>query len=244
MIAVEITNLFDSDIILHTCYQLIVYLQNQIHAVDKHVQISANVKQIFDVEVHDKKRVLQYINQILKFVNVLTLDKSDFSSKMALLDQEKLLQHKKTFRNIIPAILTYIKASTQSSLRNTDRSWNDGLSACYHILDHLLDLLYPDMLLQVVQTLLSEENEVEVRRKIIDLLNKKLDSPEQFADCKESILALLGKNILLQPLAISLFRLLFPQIHSPRSLIPSPKRREIHHFQKMPWLPFNCCPES
>ncbi|KAG4072405.1 hypothetical protein HA402_004337 [Bradysia odoriphaga] len=189
VIAVEIANLFDCDIILRTCYQLIVYLQNQLSVVDKNAQ--AHFKQIFDVTVYNKKRVLQHINQILKFVNVLTLERSEFSAKMALLDKQTLLQHKKTFKNIIPAILTYIKASTQSSLRNTDRTWNDGLSACYHILDHLLDLLYPDMLLQVVQALLSEDNEVEVRRKIIDLLNKKLDSPEQFADCKQSILALL-----------------------------------------------------
>lgn len=121
------------------------------------------------------------------------MDKSEFSKKMASLDKKSLAKHKKTFEGIVPAILMFVKELSQSNIRRVEKSWIDGLGACYHILDHLLDLLYPDMLLQVVHTLLSEKNEVEVRRKIVDLLNKKLETPELFTDCKDSILSLLGK---------------------------------------------------
>lgn len=109
--------------------------------------------------------------------------------KMASLEQTSLLKHKETFKNVIPSILKFIKESSQSNTRSLY-----VLSTCYGILDHLLDLLYPDMLLQVVVSLLSEKNDIEVRRKIIDLLNKKLESPELFAGCKDSILELLSKG--------------------------------------------------
>lgn len=183
---------------METCYQLIKFSRSQLSAIDKSSTIDDNYKEIFNAEHHPPDECVRYINLILNFVNVLTLDKSVFSKKMTSLDQKELLKHKETFKNIIPAILKYIKASSRSNIRSIGKSSGDGLSACYHILDHLLDLLYPDMLLQVVKALLKEKYEIEVRRKIVDLLNKKLDSPELFADCKDSILDLLGKKFLLR----------------------------------------------
>lgn len=193
-IAIEITNLFDCDIVIETCYQLIQFAQSQFGEIDSRTELTVDLKRIFNPEYYGSNSIcVRYINVILNFITVLTMDKSEFSKKMAALDKKSLAKHKKTFEGIIPAILTFVKELSQSNIRNVEKSWIDGLGACYHILDHLLDLLYPDMLLQVVHTLLSVENEVEVRRKIVDLLNKKLETPELFTDCKDSILSLLGK---------------------------------------------------
>lgn len=192
-IAIGITNLFDCETIMETCYRLIKFSKSQLMAIDQPTKLSDHYKGIFNASSYSSHQRVLYTNLILNFVNVLTMDKLDFSTKMASLDKESLIKHKETYNKIIPDILKYIKASSQSSIRNVERSYNDGLSACYHILDHLLDLLYPDMLLRVVKDLLSENNEIEVRSKIVDLLNKKLDSPELFTDCTDSILSLLGK---------------------------------------------------
>lgn len=47
--------------------------------------------------------------------------------------------------------------------------------------------------LEVVTALLSESYEVEVREQVVDLLNRKLHSPEMLAVRDGSILSLLGK---------------------------------------------------
>lgn len=191
-IAIEITNLFDCDVIMETCYQLIKSLQSQLN--DKRSKSDNDLNMIFNAANYSKNHILRYKYLILNFISILTNDKSTFWTRMSALDQQSLLKHQETFRNIIPAILKYIKASNPSVNKNAEKS-SIGLSACYHILDHLLDLLYPDMLLKVVDTLLSEKNEVDIRIKIIDLLNKKLASPELFTGCKDSILLLLGEFI-------------------------------------------------
>lgn len=178
---------------METCYRLIKFSLSQLMAIDKRTEISNDFKSIFNPEQYSTNVHVRYINLILNFVNVLTMDKSEFAKKMVALDQESLIKHNETFSKIIPVIVKYIKASSQSSIRNIEKSWIDDLSACYHILDHLLDLLFPKQLLDVVNTLLSEKHDVEVRKKIVDLLNKKLASPELFTDCNDSIVSLLGK---------------------------------------------------
>lgn len=188
-IVVEITNLFDCEIILRTCHRLIKFLRSQLNAKVKRSEIADDLKAIFNPEHYDVKETVRYMNLMLNYINTLTMERSEFASKMASLDQASLLQHKETFKNIIPSILKFIKELIQLNVRS-----QYGLSACYGILDHLLDLLYPDMLLKVVNSLLDDENDAEVRRKIVDLLNKKLDSPNVFDDCKDSVLALLGKK--------------------------------------------------
>ncbi|KAJ6649895.1 HEAT repeat-containing protein 1 like [Pseudolycoriella hygida] len=191
-VAIEITNLFDCDVILKTCHELIKYVRSQHGAIYKGTEIDNNLKQIFNCKLYTNNQSAQYLSIILTFVNVLTMQNSRFSVKMAYLDKTSLLEHKAAFKSIIPAIIKYIKECSRSSIENVEKSWRTGgMSACFHILDNLLDLLYPDMLLRVVNALLSEENEIEVRRKLIDLLNKKLATPALFAGCKDSLLSLL-----------------------------------------------------
>lgn len=194
-IAIEIANLFDCDTVIETCYQLIKFSRTLFNAVDKGTDITDDIKRIFNAEHYDSNQCVLYIYRILNLVNGLTMDNSVFSKRMTSLDLKSLVTYKDTFKNIIPVILKLIKSLSQSKILNDENSGNDGLSACYHILDHLLELLYPDLLLQVVDALLCEKNAMVVREKIIDLLNKKLESPELFTNCKNSILSLLGKMI-------------------------------------------------
>lgn len=193
-IAMEITNLFGCDVIIETCYSLIKFLRYQLNGTNH--ETDPNFKLIFNVSHYKSSQCVLYRNMIFFFINVLTKEKSEFSTKMASLSPQSLITYKNQFQRIVPDILDYIKVSVRlkssTNQESEEKSWGDSLSHCYHILDHLLDLLYPDMLLQVVNALLCEENQAEVRIKIIDLLIKKLDTPELFADCDTSILSLLG----------------------------------------------------
>lgn len=180
-IAKDVTNLFDCDVILATCLALINFLRSQLHTK----KVDPQIKSIFNANQYSSDECMLYSNLIFYFINNITKTDSEFSTKMRSLSQESFIAYKKYFESIIPALLDYIKTT-----RNVNQP---SIMHCYHILDHLLELLYSDMLLQVVQSLLSDENKLDVRVKILDLLLKKLDSPESFTDCDDSILSLLGK---------------------------------------------------
>lgn len=112
---------------------------------------------------------------------------------IALLDDEETKSMKGFYKNLIIETLSYIPNVSSMNEKLTDsRYWKVCLTHCYDILDNAISLLSPDMF-AVVVTGLMQHNLLIIRRKIIELLNNKLQhSPEYFADCDpEKLLSLL-----------------------------------------------------
>lgn len=193
-IAVDIVNLFKCDVIIETCVKLIEFLRKQPNILDDNsMDIDQDEKSIFDAQLYSPCQRILYNNLIFNFMNILTSKNSEFATKMKELKEESLMKYQPNFEKIIPAIQEYIKTSANQTRTQKAEDWGDSLTDCYDILNHLLDLIYPDMLIKVVEVLLSEDNKAEVRTGVLELLNKKLQLPEFFPNCDKSILSLLGK---------------------------------------------------
>lgn len=190
-IAIDITNQFDCYVIMEACTKLIQFLHSQLNEDNKiQNKIGETFKRTFNVSSDQR---LLYNNMILHFLNILTGRGSEFYTKLVSL-HEWPNEHNVDVASIIWYIIHYIKASVNSSTTNgncgdykfclnyinaslnsssTNEDCSGYVTKCCQILCHLLDLR-PDKLLHVVNPLLSEENNIEVRIKILYLFNEKL----------------------------------------------------------------------
>lgn len=197
-IAVEITNQFDCITVLETVTKLVEFLYNQPmekQANGDSMDIDITDTSIFNVQSYSSHQLKHFKYSTLQYIVQLTDKTSKFVQKMAALDNETTVALKPEFKMIIVQILLYINKLTKLAAKhNEEKYWKYLLTNCYDILDQVLALIYPDMLLQVISGLLSKNNITEVRRKAIELLNRKLQLTDFFANCqKDTLLGLLGK---------------------------------------------------
>lgn len=164
-IAIDITNQFDCDVIITTCSNLITNLYSQLNST---IKIDKNCKPL---NVVTFERCVLYRYLILHFINVLTGEESEFATKMAALKPI----YKKDVELIVWDIKNYIIASVKySRIEYIEKDGVNSSSECFQILGHLLDLDSPEFFVTIVNALLSDDNDPEVRINILDLLNKKL----------------------------------------------------------------------
>lgn len=200
-IAVEITNNFDCAVILETVTRLIEFLHKQ-PSEKRHSDGSAAMDiditdtQIFNVHNYTDYQLRHFKYISLQFISQLTEPASRFVQKMAALDSAATTSLKSPFKHIIVTVLQFIGRmhKLKTSAAAAENIWKVLLTNCYDILDQVLAMIYPDMLLQVVGGLLNKNNIPEVRRKVIELLNKKLQLVDFFGTCvPDSMLSLLGE---------------------------------------------------
>lgn len=198
-IAVEICNHFDCATVLGTSTQLIELLHAQPATVptDKSATTSlaaaADDGEIFALRNFNDYQLRHFKYLTLQFVIHLTERSSGFVVKMAHLSAAETVDLKPQFKSCIVTVLQFIGKMHRLTQTN-EKIWRILLANCYDILDQVLALIYPDMLLQVVTGLLSSNNIPEVRRKALELLNKKLQQADFFAtSTEETFLRLLGE---------------------------------------------------
>lgn len=201
-IAVEISNNFDCAVILETVTRLIEFLHKQPSekrnsaASSSAMDIDITDTQIFNIHNYSDYQLRHFKYITLQFISQLTEPASRFVQKMATLDAAATSALKTHFKHIIVTVLQFIGRmhKLKISAAAAENIWKVLLTNCYDILDQVLAMIYPDMLLQVVGGLLNKNNIPEVRRKVIELLNKKLQLVDFFGTCApESMLALLGE---------------------------------------------------
>lgn len=198
-IAVEICNHFDCATVLGTCTQLIELLHQQPAAVPAASAAAATSGpsddgQIFALHNYNDYQLRHFKYLTLQFVIQLTERSSAFVLKMAHLTAAETVELKPQFKSIIVTQLQFIGQMHRLTQGDAEKIWKILLANCYDILDQVLALIYPDMLLQVVTGLLSSNNIAEVRRKALELLNKKLQQADFFTtSTQETFLRLLGK---------------------------------------------------
>lgn len=199
-VAIEITNLFDCGIVLETCTRLIDFLHKQpteksSDSDSSKMDIDITDTNIFNVPNYSNYQLRHFKYTTLQFIIRLTERTSQFVTKVASITPLETAALKTHFKHIIVTVLQFIGKVVKLAAAAEEKFWKIVLTNCYDILDHVLALIYPDMLLQVVSGLLNKNNIPEVRRKAIELLNKKLQLEDFFATCEQStLLGLLGKN--------------------------------------------------
>lgn len=198
-VAVEITNQFNCATILETCTKLMEFLHKQ--PMEKKEQSADNMdiditdRSIFNVQSYSTHQLRHFKYSTLQYIAKLTDRTSQFVQKMAALNNEETTALKPQFKQIIVKVLVYIhKLTKMSAKHNEEKYWKYLLTNCYDILDQVLALIYPDMLLQVISGLMSKNNITDVRRKAIELLNKKLQLTDFFVNCNQcTLLEFLGE---------------------------------------------------
>lgn len=202
-IALGLTQEFDCQTIVITSTKIVQFLQklpmnkptgNDTDSVHKDVALLFNVNSYTNTHFRHYKYIL------LTFVSNLT-SSIQFINKVAVLSEDKNQQMKSLYQNAIIQILVFIPEVSKTT-EQTDSAdakllkyWKVMLHNCYDILDNVISLLSPNTLLFVLKGLLSHKL-IGVRRKVIDLLNNKLqNSPEFLAEVDEdNLIALLGKS--------------------------------------------------
>lgn len=196
-IAIEIINQFDCAVVLETCTRLIDFLHQQPNEKPSSLQMDymdITDRSIFNVRNYSNYQLRHFKYTTLQFIIRLTERTSRFVTKVASIDAAETAALKTNFKHIIVTVLQFIGKVVKIAAAAEEKFWKIILTNCYDIMDHVLALIYPDMLLQVVSGLLNKNNIPEVRRKAIELLNKKLQLQDFFATCEQStLLGLLGK---------------------------------------------------
>ncbi|CRL02641.1 CLUMA_CG015914, isoform A [Clunio marinus] len=189
-IALAITKEFDVRTILDASTSLIVHLkelpmfiENKPHTRAINVE---DVNVIFNLKTHSDFQLRHFKYLVLQFLKNL-LSSPEVSLKVSRLSYEMKLEMKREFQAIILNMLTLIpeisKAINHQKMKSFEKSWHAILQNAFDILEASIELLAPDMLLVVVGNLFLHEF-LLVRKKIIELLNRKLED-DYFNECND-----------------------------------------------------------
>lgn len=198
-IASSLTKEFDCETIIITATKLVNFLQKLPinKPTNESEKPSADVLVLFNPDSCSKKQFRHFKYEIVKFINTLT-SSVEFVNKVALLTDDETKSMKEKYQNAIISILTYIpivsKAIEQGGEGTHSDYWKALLHNCFDILENVISLLSSNLLLVVVEGLLSHKLS-SVRRRVIELLINKLQhSSEIFVDENiPQLVSLLGK---------------------------------------------------
>lgn len=206
-IALSLAKEFNAETIVTTATKIIRFVQKLPNKAaggraDNVEKLSAEIAAIFNVNACTNRDVRYFKYMCVQFVGNLT-SSTEFVNKIAQFSEDETRQMKPLYQNAIISVLTLIPDVSKAVENKVDAShvsyWKTLLHNCYDILENVISLLSPNMVLVVVEGLLSHKLP-SVRRKVIELLNNKLQfQTEFFAECdEENLIRLLGKQEWLQ----------------------------------------------
>lgn len=180
-VALAIAKEFEVKTILESSTSLITYLKQLPMFIEtKPVSrgcLSGEENVIFSLKTHTDVQLRHFKYLVLQFLKNL-LSSPEVLTKVANLNNDKKMEMKGLFQDIILNILTLIpeisKALDTQRMKPFEKSWHAILQNSFDILEAAIGLLAPDMLLVVVENLMLHEF-LLVRKKVIELLNRKLE---------------------------------------------------------------------
>ncbi|KAJ8929226.1 hypothetical protein NQ314_018105 [Rhamnusium bicolor] len=214
-IAANLCREFSPDIVIYTCIKLITYLNELPDDKDDGMETD-NDGGTFNVAAHTSKDFRHYKYLLLKFTANL-LASQEFVIQVAALNEEEELSLENLFKEMIINSLQYIqrisRVAEKASNSPQAQYWKVVLHYSYDILDSLNALVTPQMFLLITKGLMVH-NLSTIRRRVIELLNNKLQYNSQFfSDCdKNEIYALI-------PPIISIIEGINDQIESEQEII-------------------------
>lgn len=197
-IALALTKEFDCDTIMITVTHLMKFLQKlptNKPASNDSVNLSDDILALFNVGAISKKEFRHFKYAAIRLVNTLTTS-VEFVNKVAVLSEDETKSMKERYQNAIISILTYIPVVSKTIEQKNDHHnyWKALLHNCFDILENFIALLSSNLLLVVVEGLLSHKLP-SVRHRVLELLNQKLQSSSDiFVDENiPQLVSLLGK---------------------------------------------------
>uniref|UniRef100_A0A182SFB0 HEAT repeat-containing protein 1 n=1 Tax=Anopheles maculatus TaxID=74869 RepID=A0A182SFB0_9DIPT len=192
-VALLIASEFEPTVIIQTCTNLIDYLRDLPMEIEKRkgetelvMELDVVDSTIFNVKTHNGRQLKHFKYSLVQFVAGL-LSSVFVINKIAQLTDQETLGMKKYYQNLIVGILTYVNAVSkmldklkeEGSDEKIPLYWRAMLNNCYDILESAISLLSADTLIIVVNGLLSHRF-LMVRRKVIELLNNKLQYKQDY----------------------------------------------------------------
>ncbi|XP_053675079.1 HEAT repeat-containing protein 1 homolog [Anopheles nili] len=192
-VALLIAREFEPTVIIQTCTNLIDYLRDlpmdaneKDNGIEHAMELDVGESTIFSVKSHDARQLKHFKYLLVQFVGGL-VSSVFVINKIAQLNEEETLGMKKYYQNLIVGILTYVndvsKKIDRLKAENSDDKipyyWRAMLNNCYDILEGTISLLSADTLIIVVHGLLNHRF-LMVRRKVIELLNNKLQYKQDY----------------------------------------------------------------
>ncbi|XP_058121031.1 HEAT repeat-containing protein 1 homolog [Anopheles ziemanni] len=193
-VALLIAREFEPTVIVQTCTNLIDYLRELPMEPEKRkkeeeeelMEVDMSDTVIFNVKAHTNRHLRHFKYALVQFVGGL-VSSVFVINKIAQLNKEETLGMKKYYQNLIVGILTYVKDLSKTIDRlkaeKADEKiplyWRVMLTYCYDILEGTISLLSADTLIIVVHGLLKHRF-LMVRRKVLELLNNKLQYKQDY----------------------------------------------------------------
>lgn len=193
--ALAITKEFDIKTIVESSTALVVYIKSLPMVIDENPSSRAALGKecfIFSCKSHTDHQLRHFKYLVLQFLKNL-LSSPEVTTKVSELGQEVKIQMKGMFQEMILNVLTLIPEISKGSKQQHkyEKSWMAILQNSFDILEGAITLLAPDMLLSLVASLMLHEF-LLVRKKVVELLNRKLETGF-FDDCDDhKVLKLMG----------------------------------------------------
>lgn len=203
-IALALAKEFNCETIVVTATKMIRFVQKLPNRVagdgDSAEKVPADISAIFNLNARANRDIRYYKYMCIQYVGNLT-SSPEFVNKIVQLSDEETKQMKPHYQNAIISVLTLIPDVSKAVENKADLAhivyWKTLLHHCYDTLENVISLLSPNMVLVVVEGLLSHKLP-SVRRKVIELLINKLQSKTEFfaESDEENLIRLLGKCVL------------------------------------------------
>lgn len=187
-VALAIAKEFDIKTVIESSTALLVYLRDLPMVIEgKPVAASGEEKVIFSVKTHSDAQLRHFKYMTLLFLKSF-LTSPEVMLKTASLTPDGKMELKTQFQDLILNVLSLISELKKSSdhQRKFEKSWHAILQNSVDILEAAIALLAPDMLLIAIQNLMLHESPM-VRKKVIELLNRKLEE-NYFANIEDKLL--------------------------------------------------------
>lgn len=177
--ALAIAKEFDIKTIVESSTALIVYIKSLPMVIEESMKSKASADKecaIFSCKTHTDHQLRHFKYLTVQFLKNL-LASSEVSAKVSELDKEMKMDMKGLFQEMILNALTMIHEISKGSeqQRKFEKSWMAILQNAIDMLEGAVGLLAPEMLLLVVAQLLLHDF-LLVRKKVVELLNRKLES--------------------------------------------------------------------
>lgn len=190
-VALAIAKEFDVKSIIESSTSLIVYLKELPMYLESkpgtRITESDEKSVIFSLKTHSDFQLRHFKYLTLQFLKNL-LSSAEVRVKVSDLSINTKMEMKGQFQNIILNMLTLIpeisKALDQQRMKAFEKSWHAMLQNSFDILEAAIELLSHDLLLVVVENLMLHEF-LLVRKKVIELLNRKLEE-KYFDACEDT----------------------------------------------------------
>uniref|UniRef100_A0A182JD64 HEAT repeat-containing protein 1 n=1 Tax=Anopheles atroparvus TaxID=41427 RepID=A0A182JD64_ANOAO len=196
-VALSIAGEFEPAVIIQTCTNLIDYLrelpmepERRKEDEEELMEVDMSDAVIFNVKGHTGRQLRHFKYALVQFVGGL-VSSVFVINKIAQLTEEETIGMKKYYQNLIVGILTYVNAvsktidklKAESAEEKIPLYWRAMLSYCYDILESTISLLSADTLIIVVHGLLKHRF-LMVRRKVLELLNNKLQYKQDYFESR------------------------------------------------------------